>query len=164
MTSWQIIGLLLALLIMLAGLIGCLVPGLPGAPLVLAAAVAHRLCFGQHSVNNLVLVCLIVLTLVSLLLDYVASAFGAKRFGATWRGAVGAVVGGLVGLFFGLPGIIVGPFLGAILLELFGGYEFKKAAHAGLGAALGLFAGAIGKCAVCVVMIGLFAVNVILRS
>jgi uncharacterized protein YqgC (DUF456 family) len=164
MTSWQIIGLLLALLVMLAGLIGCLLPGLPGAPLVLAAAVAHRLCFGHHSVNNLVLICLIVLTLISVLLDYVASVYGAKRFGATWRGAVGAALGGLVGLFFGLPGIIIGPFLGAILLELLGGYEFKKAAHAGLGATLGLFAGVIGKCAVCVVMIGLFTINVIYRS
>src|SRR5215831_4558308 len=155
MTTEQIIGFSLALIIMLIGFIGCILPGLPGTPLVLIAAIVHRIYFGINSVNNMVLAILIALTLISLALDYVASAYGAKRFGATWRGAVGAAVGGIVGLFFGLPGIVAGPFVGATALEMFGGYEFKKAAHVGIGAVLGLVAGAIGKTALCVVMIGL---------
>jgi uncharacterized protein YqgC (DUF456 family) len=165
MTTEQIIGLSVALLIMLVGFIGSMLPGLPGTPLVLAAAIGHRLYFGQlFSVNNLVLICLIILTLLSVLLDNLASMYGAKRFGATWRGVLGAALGGLVGMFFGLPGIIVGPFAGALLLEMIGGYEFKKASRAGLGATVGLFAGTAGKCALCIAMIGLFTVNVIYRS
>src|SRR5262249_24564236 len=80
-TTAEIIGLSLALLIMLIGFVGSVVPGLPGTPLILIAAIAHRLYFGAHSVSNLVLTILILLTLGSILLDYVASVYGAKRFG-----------------------------------------------------------------------------------
>ena len=164
MTAAQIIGLSLTLLVMLAGLVGTALPGMPGVILVLAAAVGHRLYFGVHSISNLVLVVLIFLTLSSLLLDYLAGMYGAKRFGATWRGVIGAAVGGLAGLFFGMPGVLLGPFVGATLFELLGGHKPRKAARAGLGATLGLIAGVLGKSALCAVMIGLFAVNVIYRS
>ncbi len=164
MTTEQIVGLSLALVVMLAGFIGSILPGLPGTPLILVAAIGHRLYFGSHSINNVVLICLIVLTLVSVTLDYVATAYGAKRFGATWRGAVGAALGGIAGIFFGFPGIIVGPFLGATLLEMMGGYEWQKASRAGLGATLGLLASVLGKGVICTVMIGLFTLNVIQRS
>jgi uncharacterized protein len=146
------------------GFIGSIVPGLPGTPLVLAAAIGHRLYFGVHSINNAFLICLVILTVISLVLDYLASYYGAKRFGATWRGGLGAALGGIAGMFFGIPGILLGPFLGAMLLELVGGHEFEKAAKAGAGATLGLFAGAVGKCAVCVMMVGMFTVNVVYRS
>jgi uncharacterized protein YqgC (DUF456 family) len=132
--------------------------------LVLVAAIVHRLYFGAASANNWVLAGLVLLTLLSLLFDYLASMFGAKKLGATWKGILGAIVGGLVGLFFGIPGIILGPFLGALLLEMAGGRKLKPAARAGLGALLGLLAGAVGKLAICVAMIGLFTVNVIWRS
>lgn len=163
--SWeQIIGLSLALLVMCGGLLGSVLPGLPGTPLVLIAAIVHRLCFGATGASTTVLVVLTGLTLLSLLFDFLASVLGAKKFGATWRGATGAVVGGVIGLFFSLPGIIIGPFVGATLFEMLGGREFKKAAQAGAGAMLGLLLGAIGKLALCVIMITLFATNVIYRS
>lgn len=164
MTTLEIIGLSLALLVMLAGLIGSILPAIPGIPVILVAAIGHRLCFGAHSVNNTVMVVLIVLTLVSIAFDFLAGMFGANKFGATWRGMLGAVIGGIVGLFFNLPGIILGPFIGATLFELLGDRELDKALKAGLGATLGLFAGIIGKFAVGVVMILLFATNVILHS
>jgi len=160
----EIIGLSLALLVMLAGLIGSLVPGFPGTLVVLAAAVVHRLCFGQDSAGNLVLVILAALTAAALAFDFLAGMFGANKFGATWRGMLGAVLGGFIGLFFGLPGIIVGPFVGATLFELLGDRELKPALKAGLGATLGLFAGIIGKFSIAVVMILLFTTNVILHS
>ena len=163
--SWeQIVGLSLALLLMLGGVIGSALPGLPGTPLVLIAAIAHRLYFGATGARNTVLGVLTVLMLVSLLFDFLASVLGAKKLGATWRGATGAVVGGVIGLFFSLPGIIIGPFVGAMLFELLGGHEFKKAAKAGAGAMLGLLVGTVGKLALCVIMIALFATNVIYRS
>ena len=164
MTTEEIVGLSLALLVMLAGLIGSILPVIPGIPLILVAATGHRLYFGQASVSNTVLVILAVLTVISVLLDFLAGMFGANKFGATWRGALGAIVGGVAGLFFNLPGIILGPFIGATLFELLGDRELKMALKAGLGATLGLIAGIIGKFAIGVVMILLFATNVILRS
>jgi uncharacterized protein len=145
-------------------LIGSLVSGVPGTPVVLAAAVVHRLCFGQDSASNFVLLVLAMLTAAALAFDFLAGMFGANKFGATWRGMPGAMLGGLVGLFFGLAGIIVGPFVGATLLELLGDRELKLALKAGLGATLGLFAGIVGKFSIAGVMILLFATNVILRS
>jgi len=163
-TTVEIIGLSFALLVMLAGLIGSLLPGFPGILVVLAAAVVHRLCFGQDSASNLVLLILAVLTAAAMAFDFLAGMFGANKFGATWRGALGAVIGGIAGLFFNLPGIILGPFLGATLFELLGDRKLKMALKAGLGATVGLLAGIIGKFAIGVVMILLFATNVILRS
>ena len=164
MTTGEIIGLSIVLLVMLAGLVGCIVPAFPGTPLILAVVIVHRLVFGAASVSNLVLGILVALTAISVLFDFLAGLLGANKFGATWRGAIGALLGGLVGLFFGLIGILIGPFLGATLLELLGGREFNKAAKAGLGATLGLFAGIVGKFAIAVVMILLFTTNVIVRS
>ena len=74
------------------------------------------------------------------------------------------MIGGIVGIFFSLPGIILGPLLGAMLFEMLGDKEFKVAARAGVGAVVGLVLGVIGKCAICVIMIALFAANVIYAS
>lgn len=164
MTAEEIIGLSVTLLVMLLAFGISIIPGFPGPPIVLAAATVHRLCFGQHGVSGLMLICLALLAAGSVVLDYVASSYGAKRFGATWRGVLGAFLGGVVGIFFSLPGIIVGPFLGALALELLGGYKIDKASRAGLGATLGMFAGVVGKCVICAVMIGLFTVDVLWRT
>ena len=164
MTWEQIIGLSLTLVVMLLGLLGSILPVVPGTPIVLVAAIGHRLYFGAASINNTGLVVLVVLTVVSFGFDFLASALGAKKFGATWRGAVGAVIGGVIGLFFSLPGIILGPFLGAMLFEMLGGQEAKIAAKAGTGAVIGLLIGVVGKFSICVIMIALFATNVIYRS
>ena len=164
MTDGEIIGLSLTLLVMLIGLIGCIVPGFPGTPLVLVAAVGHRLYFGAASASTLVLGILTALTLFSLVFDFLAGMFGAQKMGATWRGVTGAVVGGIIGLFFSLPGILLGPFLGAMVFELLGGREIRPAAKAGVGATIGLLAGIVGRFATGVVMMLLFATNVIMRS
>jgi uncharacterized protein YqgC (DUF456 family) len=163
--SWeQIIGLSLTLIVMFIGLVGSVVPVLPGTPIVLIVAIGHRLYFGEASISNLFLAVLVLLTGLSLLLDFVASVLGAKKFGATWRGMAGAVIGGVVGLFFSLPGIILGPFLGAMILEMTGDKEFKIAAKAGAGAVVGLLLGVVGKFSICVMMIALFATNTIYRT
>ncbi|PYM13032.1 MAG: DUF456 domain-containing protein [Verrucomicrobia bacterium] len=163
-TVEQIIGLSLTLFVMCFGLAGSVLPGVPSTPLVMLAAVAHRLYFGAASVDNWGLAVLGALMVLSLVMDYLASMAGAKKLGATWRGVLGAVVGGLVGIFFNLPGIIFGPFLGALLFEMIGGREWKEAARAGLGAVIGLFVGALGKLACCTLMMGLFAASVIYAS
>jgi uncharacterized protein YqgC (DUF456 family) len=164
MTVEQSIGLLLALFVMCIGLAGSILPGIPSTPLVLLAAIGHRLYFGDTGASIFVLVLLGVIMLFSLAVDYVASMVGAKKLGATWRGVLGAVVGALIGIFFSLPGIILGPFVGALTFEMVGGREFREAARAGMGAMLGLLVGAIGKLGCCAAMIELFAFSVVSRS
>jgi len=163
-TAEQIIGLSLALFVMCFGTAGSILPGIPGTPVVVLAAIAHRLYFGAASASNTVLAIIVLLMVLSLVMDYLASMAGAKKLGATWRGVLGAIIGALIGFFFSLPGLILGPFLGALLFEMIGGSEWKRGARAGLGAVLGLFVGALGKVACCVTMAGLFAVSVIMRS
>lgn len=164
MSFEQMLGLGVALIVMGVGLIGCLVPAIPGTPLVLAAAIGHRLYFGDASASNLVLGLIILLSLVGLGLDYLASVLGARKLGATWRGVAGVIIGATVGLFFSLPGLILGPFIGAMLFEMMGGRETNEAMRAGFGALIGVFVGALGKFACCGAMIGLFTYSVVRRS
>ena len=161
MTPEQTIGLIIALLLMAVGCLGSVLPALPSTPLVLIAAIAHKLYFKSASAGWLVLTLIVLITAVALVMDYLATLYGAKRFGATKKGMFGAIIGGIVGLFFNLPGIILGPFVGATLFEVMGGREWKPSAKAGVGATLGLFAGAVGKLVCCLSMIVLFIVGVL---
>src|SRR3954466_14387851 len=140
MSVEQIIGLALALLLMLCGSAASVLPGIPGTPIVLLVAIGHRLYFGPAGANNWILAILVLLTLISMGFDYLASMFGAKKLGVTWKGILGAMLGGLVGLFFNLPGILLGPFVGALLFEFAGGRDFRPAFKAGVGATIGLLA------------------------
>jgi uncharacterized protein YqgC (DUF456 family) len=164
MTMEATVGLSIALLVMCIGLIGSVVPGIPSTPLILAAAIGHKIYFGPESVGVLVMTLLVVVTAFSIVLDYAASMAGAKKLGATWRGAVGAVLGVIAGLFFPFPGIIIGPFAGAVVLEMVGGREWREASKAGLGATVGLLAGAVAKIGCGLGMIALFTINVIQRA
>jgi uncharacterized protein YqgC (DUF456 family) len=161
MTADQVIGFVLVLLAMLVGLAGAIIPGLPGTPLVFAAALGHRLWFVDKSVSWWVVAVLGILMLFSLAVDFLATSVGAKGLGATWRGMVGAVIGAMIGLFFAPLGLILGPFLGAMLLEAIGGRDWRQASKAGAGAALGFLAGTVGRIACCVAMIGLFVLNLL---
>jgi uncharacterized protein len=158
------IGLVLALIVMIVGFIGCFIPGLPGSPLILIAAFAHRFYFGEKSASILVLVLLLIIALIALGLEFLASMFGAKKLGATWKGAVGAIVGATVGIFFNLPGLVLGPFVGAFIFEMIGGRKAGESAKAGAGATLGLVLGAVGKLACAAAMIALFTFSAVLNG
>lgn len=164
MDAVQICGFICALLVMILGLAGCVLPGLPGTPLILAAALGHRLYFGTASVGPAVLAVLALLTALSIGLEYLAGLYGAKRLGATWRGVTGAAIGVALGILGGPVGILIGPFLGATGMELVGGMSLKQASTAGLGATLGVLAGAAGKIACGFSMVGLFVVSLLLRT
>ena len=164
MTVPELIGFSLALLVMLVGFIGTLVPGIPGAPLVMIAAVGHKLYFREESATYLALGIMAFFMILSLVLDFLASVVGAKKLGATWRGMLGAVVGAMVGLFFSLPGLILGPLLGAFFFEMAGGREWKESAKAGGGALLGLAFGTLGKVVCCVVMIAVFSFSFVMNE
>lgn len=163
-TTPEVLWFVAALVVMAVGALGCFLPALPGTPLIFAAAVAHRLIVGASGAQTWVLWVLGVLAVLALAGDYLASLYGAKKLGATRMGMAGAVVGGLVGLFFGPIGILAGPFVGAFALEYAGGREWRESAKAGVGATVGLLLGAVGKLACAVSMILLFAVDVLWRA
>jgi uncharacterized protein YqgC (DUF456 family) len=172
MTTEQIIGLILALLIMGISALSSLLPGVPSTPLVLLAAVAHKLWFGDAGVHWSIMVLLVLLTAFSMVLDYLATVAGARQFGASRRGRIGAiygtVAGAVIGFFFGdfgcLVGAFVGPLVGATLLERTASHPWPGAWRAGLGATIGVVAGAIGKVIVSLLMMCIFTVDVVLRS
>lgn len=161
MDTAEIIGLAVALLIMAVGCLGSILPAVPSTPLVLGAAVVHKLYFQADSAGWIVMTLLVLITGLALLMDYLATVLGAKQFGATKKGMTGAIVGGIVGLFFNLPGILLGPFIGAVMFEMIGGREWKPACRAGIGATLGLLAGAVGKLVCCLSMMTLFIISVL---
>ena len=152
-------GYAIVLLIMFIGVMGNLIPGIPGTPLILAGALGHQLYFaGQGGVGWWWVAALAALGLVALGLDYLATLIGAKKLGATWKGMVGAVLGVIVGVFVFPPiGLIVGPFVGAMGFEWAFGREARESAKAGVGAVLGLALGVLGKLICSVVMFALFA-------
>lgn len=157
----EIFWFLLAIVLMALGLIGTIVPVVPGTTIILIAAVTHCLAVGvQRSVGWTALVAMVLLTLVSYAVDAAAGYLGAKRFGATRWGIVGGVVGALLGLFAGLPGLFIGPVIGAIAGEFIGGKHLVAAGRAGWGTLLGNIAGIIAKLFLALIMIAIFIMNV----
>ena len=147
----------LAALLVVLGLAGLLLPGLPGAPLVFAGLFVAAWAEGFAFVGWPWLLLLAVLAALTYAVDFAATALGAKKFGASPRAVLGAVLGGLVGLFFGPFGLVLGPFLGAVLAELSLRKDLEAAQRAGLGATLGFLLGGVAKLALACLMIGIFA-------
>ena len=145
-----------ALILIVVGLIGVVVPILPGAFLVFLGLLLGAWAGDFSKVGIPTLSILALLTLLTYGIDIAATAFGAGRVGASRRAVVGAGLGTLIGLFFGLPGIILGPFLGAILGEYTVRRRLGEASKAGAGAWLGLAIGAAAKAALLFLMLGLF--------
>lgn len=146
--------LVLGLVTILVGLAGLLLPAIPGAPLVFLGIVLVAWADGFTKIGWPVLVGLGVLAALALAVDYAAGVLGAKSLGATHWGVLGAVLGMLVGIFFGIPGLILGPAIGAIAFEYWKDPDFKKASKAGMGVALGFAIGIAAKCAIAFVMLG----------
>jgi len=143
------------------GLIGTIVPVLPGTTIILAAAIIHRVILGaEKSIGWKTIVALVLLTFLSYLFDFLGSYFGAKYFGATKWGTFGAILGALVGLFFGLIGLFVGPVIGAIVGEVIAGKRMIDAGRAGWGSLLGNIGAMLAKLIIALTMITIFLVNV----
>ena len=148
---------LFVIVLFAVGLIGTVLPVFPGTTIILAAAVIHRMMLGpEKSVGWRAIAILVLLTLASYALDFVAGYFGAKYFGATRWGTFGAIMGALVGLFFGIIGLFVGPVVGAIVGEFIAGKRMIDAGRAGWGSLLGNLGGMIGKLMIALLMITIF--------
>ena len=152
------IGFGLILLVMFIGVIGNLIPGVPGTSLIFTAGLIHQLYFGDAGgIGWFWILIMGILMAASFLIDYVASLLGAKTLGATWRGMLGAFLGIILGLFLFPPiGLIIGPFFGAILFEWAFGRELKEASKAGIGATVGVILGMVGSAICGIAMFGIF--------
>lgn len=151
-TLWYLI----AGLLVLAGLAGVLLPALPGLPLVFAGMLLAAWADGFERVGGWTLAVLGVLTLLSFAADILSGAVGARRFGAGPLAVAGAALGTIAGLFFGLPGLLLGPFIGAVLGELRHTRHLRQATRVGLATWLGLLLGTALKVALGFAMLGLF--------
>ncbi len=149
----------LVIVLLIVGLAGTFIPVIPGAPIILAAAVIHKI-FLPEFLSGWTLAGMAVLAAGATVLDMAATIGGAKWYGATSWGILGSGIGAIVGLFFAVPGILLGAVLGAILGEMiFAKKPLKAAAKAGLGAGLGLLASVAGRAAICVLMIAVFVID-----
>jgi hypothetical protein len=147
----------LAALLVVLGFAGLILPGLPGAPLVYAGLFVAAWAEGFAYVGWPWLLLLAAIAALTFAVDFAATALGAKRFGASPRAVLGAVLGGVAGLFFGPLGLVLGPFLGAVLAELSLRKDIQAAQRAGVGATLGFLLGGVAKLALACLMIGIFA-------
>lgn len=153
----QILYFVLAGVLIIAGLIGSVLPVLPGVPLVFVGMVLAAWADGFAHVGTFTLILLGALCILAMLVDFVAGLLGARRVGASKYALWGAMCGTLVGIFFGLPGLLLGPFLGALAGELGAGSRMDHAAKVGVGTWLGLLFGTLAKIALCFTMLGVFA-------
>ena len=149
---------LFATILVVAGMAGLLFPILPGAPLLFAGILVAAWAEGFEYVGSGTLIVLGIMALLMYVLDFLAGAFGAKRFGASNRAIIGAALGAIGGIFFGLPGILLGPFIGAVLGELTVQSDLRTAGRAGVGATVGLALGVAAKLALAFAMLGIFVV------
>ena len=144
--------------LVVTGLVGLVLPAIPGAPLIFAGLLLAAWAEGFSYVGKWTIVALAILALLTYGVDLWATMFGAKKFGASKRAIIGALLGAIVGIFLGLPGIIFGPFIGAVIGELSARRNLQQAARAGIGATIGLVLGAALKIALALTMLGIFAV------
>ncbi|HET6395242.1 MAG TPA: DUF456 family protein [Pseudoxanthomonas sp.] len=146
----------LAALLVAVGLAGVVLPALPGLPLVFAGMLLAAWAGDFQRIGPGTLVLLGLLTLLSLAADFLATAAGARRVGAGPLAVWGAALGTFAGLWFGPLGLLFGPFVGALLGELWHTRALRKATHVGLGTWLGLLLGVVLKLALAFAMLGLF--------
>lgn len=148
---------LVACALIVVGLVGAIVPVLPGIPLIfgglwLIAGVDHYRHVGLWWLCGIA-----VSGAIGLGVDLLAAALGAKRVGASRQAVWGALAGTVLGLCFGLPGLLLGPFVGATLGELSAGNSMRRSTSVGVSAGLGLLLGAIIKLVASLTMVALFA-------
>ena len=147
-----------AFLLILVGVAGTIIPALPGIPMIFAGAwlVAYMedyLYFGWGT-----LIALGVLTVISIIIDWVSQTMGAQKAGATKLGLTGALLGTIIGIPFGLVGIFLFPVIGAFVGEMIGHRDMRKAGKVSWATWIGMIAGIAAKLAIAFMMIGIMCV------
>jgi hypothetical protein len=145
-----------AVALVVAGIAGIVLPALPGTVLIFAGLLIGAWADGFSRVGWPTLLVVGLLGVATHLVDFFAASWGTSRVGATPRAAIGAALGTVAGLFFGLPGIIVGPFVGAALGELTVHNDYRRAGKVGFAAWIGFIAGTAVKVGLAFAMIAIF--------
>lgn len=151
-TIWYV----LAALIVIVGLVGTVLPVIPGTVLIFAGLFMAAWADHFARVGVIGLAVIGVLAILAFVADFVASLLGARRVGASPQALAGATVGALVGLFLGIPGMIIGPFIGAVGGELLAHGRLAQASKVGLGTWVGLVFSAVVKVVIAFMMIATF--------
>lgn len=151
----------LAVLLMLVGLAGTVLPVLPGVPLLFAGMLWVAWLGDFAYISGWVMLVLGLLTIVAMVADFAASVLGAKHLGASKQAIIGASVGTLVGFFFGIPGLILGPFVGAMVGEWLHMQDIGQASKVGVGTWIGLLLGTALKIALAFTMLAIFLLAVV---
>lgn len=152
----------LAIILILVGTAGTILPAIPGLPMVFAGMLLAAWAGDFEQIGVATVLVLGLLTAVSLLIDFWATAMGAKRVGASRKALIGAILGTFIGIFFGPVGLFLGPFAGALVGELLHGRRFNAggighATRIGFGTWLGIIFGIALKLMLALAMLGLFA-------
>lgn len=135
----------LGVIFIISGILGCVLPIIPGPPLSYVGLLLLHFT-ERYQFSSKFLIIWAIITVVVYALDYIIPAWGTKKFGGSKRGVWGSIIGLVIGLFFFPPfGIIIGPFLGAVIGELTAGKEHKDALKSGFGSFLGFLAGTLLK-------------------
>jgi uncharacterized protein YqgC (DUF456 family) len=154
--DWTILWWVLACLIIIAGLAGTVVPALPGVPLVFVGLFVGAWIGHFETVGWVTIGILAVLAIIAWIIDFLAAAAGARYLGASSRAFWGATIGAVTGIFFGIAGMLLGPFIGAVLGELSGGSNMVQSGRAGVGTWIGMVLATAAKLAIAFLMIGIF--------
>jgi uncharacterized protein YqgC (DUF456 family) len=145
-----------AIALIVIGFAGILMPALPGTMLIFAGLLLAAWADGFTRVGAWTLVMIGVVAALSYTVDFVAAAVGAKTLGASRRAMAGAALGTIAGLFIGLPGLIVGPFVGAAIGELTLHGDVRRAGRVGASAWIGFVIGTAVKVGLAFLMVGIF--------
>jgi len=156
MSDHSLILWILGAVLTFTGLAGLLLPLVPGAPVLFLGLLCGAWAEDFHYIGVWTLLALAVMAVLTYVVEFAASALGVKKYGGSRRAMGGAVLGGLIGMFLGIPGILLGPFVGAVIGELSLQRSLDQASRAGFGTVIGLAFGVAGKLALGISMIGLF--------
>lgn len=146
----------LAALLIVGGLAGSVLPALPGIPMVFGGIWLVAAVDDYRHLGLWWLLIIGALGVLGVIVDFVAGTLGAKRVGASPSALWGATIGTFVGMFFGIPGLLLGPFAGALLGELTSGTSVLRSAHVGAATWIGLLLGTLFKLVLSFLMVGLF--------
>jgi uncharacterized protein YqgC (DUF456 family) len=160
--DWNILWYVIAGIIIAAGFVGSILPNLPGIPVMFGGMLPSAWLGHFEKIPVWVIVLLGVLAAFSIVFDFLAGTWGAKKYGASGAALWGALIGTVVGLFFGIPGLLLGPFVGAVVGQLASGSRIDHAARVGVGTWIGLLIATAIKLAVAFMMLGMFALALLM--
>ena len=153
--------LILSIILFIAGLLGTILPVLPGAILIYGGMLVYGVMtkFATLDANFFLIQALVLVLIFSV--DFLAAAAATRRFNGSKQAAWGAILGTILGLiFFGPLGIVIGPFLGAVVAELVRGIEINQAIRVGFGTLVGILGGTVLKLSAEILMIVYFFMRI----